>query len=454
MNRALNKIFVSVFVSVFVPAFLLVTLPSRGSDFRVGIARKSITPQFPIWLNGYAAREKPSEGKSHDLWVKALVIEENPGSKVIIVTVDVLGLSREITGQVSGQVIRKYGINRSQLFLNSSHTHAAPVIWPCLSGMFDFSPAELQAVVRYNHQLTDDMVKVIDMAMAGLVPMEIECGHGSAGFGMNRRGTAVNPSDPDVPVIRFYTSDGKTAAILCGYACHNTTLTGANTLVNGDYSGYAMIELEKAYPGATAFFLTGCGADQDPELRGTIELAEQNGKTLAQAVQKALAGDLHKVRPPIRTDYTAVDLEFLHPDLAAYQKDILSDDKYVRNRAQLMLEAYNKGWDVTRFRWPVQAIRFNKDLTILGMGGEVVVDYSLNMKKEYPGENLFVAGYCSEVTCYIPSLRIVKEGGYEANSSMMYYGLPGPFADNVEDLVTGAIRKVMKGVGARPVRNK
>ena len=66
MNFTLRKIFVL--------AFLLVTLSSWGSDFRVGIARKSITPQFPIWLNGYAAREKPSEGKSHDLWVKALVI--------------------------------------------------------------------------------------------------------------------------------------------------------------------------------------------------------------------------------------------------------------------------------------------------------------------------------------------------------------------------------------------
>jgi len=446
MNRTLLKILIT--------AFLLVTLTSWGSDFRVGIARKSITPEFPIWLNGYAAREKPSEGKSHDLWAKALVIEENPNSRIILVTVDVLGLSREITSQVSDRIIKKYGINRSQLLFNSSHTHAAPVIWPALAGMFDFSPAELQAVVRYSHRLTNDIETVIDTAMARLVPMEIECGHGSAGFGMNRRGTAIIVSDPDVPVVRFSTPGGKTEAILCGYACHNTTLTGDNTLINGDYSGYAMIELEKAYPGATAFFLAGCGADQDPSPRGTIELAEQNGKTLAEAVQRAFAGDMHQVRPPIRTDYTTVGLEFPPLDPETYQKDILSDDIYVRNRARLMLEAYNKGWDVTRFPWPVQAIRFNKDLTILGMGGEVVVDYSLDMKKQYPGENLFVAGYCSEVTCYIPSLRILREGGYEANSSMIYYGLPGPFADNVEDLVTGGIDQVMKGVGARPSRSK
>jgi hypothetical protein len=439
---------------ILILAFLMVTLQTWGSDFRVGIARKSITPEFPIWLNGYAARQQPSEGKSHDIWAKALVIEENPGSKVIIVTVDVLGLSREITSQVADRVIKKYGINRSQLLLNSSHTHAAPVIWPALSGMFNFSPAELQAVVRYCHRLTDDIVHVIDTAMARLVPMDIGCGHGSAGFGMNRRGTPVTVCDNDVPVIRFSTPGGKTAAILCGYACHNTTLDADNTLVNGDYSGYAMIELEKANPGATAFFVAGCGADQNPSPRGTIELAEQNGKTLAEAVQKALTVGMHKVRPPIRTDFTTVELEFPPLDLQQYQQDILGDDFYVRNRAMLMLEAYNKWWDVTRFQYPVQAIRFNRDLTILGMGGEVVVDYSLNMKKQYPAENLFVAGYCSEVTCYIPSLRILTEGGYEANSSMIFYGLPGPFANNVEELVTGAIEKVMKGVGARPSKNK
>jgi len=104
-------------------------------------------------------------------------------------------------------------------------------------------------------------------------------------------------------------------------------------------------------------------------------------------------------------------------DLQQYQQDILSDDFYIRNRAKLMLEAYNKWWDISRFQYPVQAIRFNSDLTILGMGGEVVVDYSLNTKKRYPAENLFVAGYCSEVTCYIPSLRILKEGGYEPDQA-------------------------------------
>ena len=156
-------------------------------------------------------------------------------------------------------------------------------------------------------------------------------------------------------------------------------------------------------------FFTGCAADQNPQPRGTIEYAEQHGKSLSVAVQKALSGDLHQVRPPIRTDYTIVDLEFRPFDLGSYQKDMLSFDKYVQRRAKLILEAYNKGWDVSRFPYPLQVLRFNNDLTILAMSGEVVVDFSLKMKKEYRNENLFVAGYCNEVMCYIPSLRVLEK---------------------------------------------
>jgi hypothetical protein len=114
-----------------------------------------------------------------------------------------------------------------------------------------------------------------------------------------------------------------------------------------------------------------------------------------------------------------------------------------------MLEAWDKNYDVSRLLYPVQAVRFNKDFTILGLSGEVVVDYSLTAKKMYPDENLFVSGYCTEVPCYIPSRRVLLEGGYEPETSMIYYGLPGPFADNVEEKVFSAVKQVMKKTGAK-----
>jgi len=79
----------------------------------------------------------------------------------------------------------------------------------------------------------------------------------------------------------------------------------------------------------------------------------------------------------------------------------------------------------------------------------VVVDYDLRVKREYGGP-LIVAGYSNDVMCYIPSKRVLGEGGYEAVDSMIYYGQPGPFADDVEERIFAEIAKVMKRVGVRP----
>ena len=85
----------------------------------------------------------------------------------------------------------------------------------------------------------------------------------------------------------------------------------------------------------------------------------------------------------------------------------------------------------------------------MALGGEVVIDYQLRIKKEFPGEDTTVAGYSNDVMCYIPSLRVLKEGGYEADSSMIYYGKPGPFAESVEDQLMATLYKVMKDIGRK-----
>lgn len=441
---------------------LLFISSAYASDIRVGIGRKTITPEIKSFMTGYAGRNKPAEGKIHDLWAKALVLEESPGQRLIIVTTDILGLSHEISEDVAKRLLTKYGIKRSQLLMNSSHTHSGPMIWPALSVIADYSPADQQLVSQYTHKLTEDIVAVIDMAIAGLKPMKVSSGHGHAKFAMNRRQptekgiiNGVNrngPVDKDVPVLKIASPSGKIEAVLFLYACHNTTIPGDNYLFNGDYAGYAQIELEKAYPGATAMFMMGCGADQNPYPRGTVKLAEEHGKSLALAVEKALEGPLQSVNSPIRTDYSIVDLDFLPFNTETYQKDITGTNVFLQRRAMLMLEMYNKGWNINRYPYPVQAIRFGNDLTILALGGEVVVEYALKAKKQYPKENLFVAGYSNEVMCYIPVNRMLAEGGYEPESSMIYYGMPGPFAANVEDKIFSAIHTVMKNVGAKSVK--
>ena len=427
-----------------------------AGTIKVGIARKVITPAAPVYLTGYAGREKPAAGVIHDLWAKAMVLEENEKNKVIIVTTDLLGLSHEVSEAVAKKVQIKYGISRSQLLMNSSHTHSGPMIWPSLSLIADYTPAEQQVVSKYTLGLIDDLVGVIDSAFGKLTPMNVYTGHDTAGFARNRRVPSdkgfvsgvyeKGPVDHDVPVLKITTPDGTLRAVLFGYACHNTTMVGDNYLVNGDYAGFAQIEIEKAYPGCAAMFMLGCAGDQNPYPRGNVQLATQHGRSLADAVIHALQAKMVPVDLPIRSSSETVDLPFKPYAVETFEKDIIGTNKFLQRRAKLMLEAYNKGWSVEKYPYTVQAIRLGNAVTFLALNGEVVVDYALRVKKEYPNENLWVAGYSNEVMCYIPSKRILQEGGYEASDNMIYYGMPGPFADTIEEKIFGAIHNVLKKV--------
>jgi hypothetical protein len=242
-------------------------------------------------------------------------------------------------------------------------------------------------------------------------------------------------------------SSGEIKAVLFGYACHNTTLMGNNYLINGDYAGFAQIDIEKKIPTATAFFILGCAGDQNPEPRGTVELAIKHGNSLAdQVVNLVHSKDVKPVKNELQSYFSTIPLKFKKVPVADYQKDLQSPDKFIQRRAKLMLEAYNKGWNTENYTYPIQGIRLGNEFRMIALGGEVVVDYSLRTKKEFPNKNIFVAGYSNEVMCYIPSERVLKEGGYEADSSMIYYGMPGPFEKGIEEKIMSAIYLTLKKI--------
>ncbi|HYL75402.1 MAG TPA: neutral/alkaline non-lysosomal ceramidase N-terminal domain-containing protein [Bryobacteraceae bacterium] len=441
-------------------AFLLIGVQLFAADFKAGVARLDITPQTPIWLSGYADRTHPSTGVLHSLWTKALAIEDNKGGRVVIVTTDLIGLPRTITDLVAARVNKEYGLDRSRLLFNSSHTHTGPVVPPTLPAMFALSASDQQIAEDYSRKLTEDLFTVIGAALGRLAPAQISYGVGKAHFAINRRESTpqgmrigVNPAgpvDPDVPLIRVTSADGSLLAVLFGYACHNTTLTGQFYELSGDYAGFAQIDIERAHPGAVAMFLMLCGGDQNPNPRSKLELAQQHGRTLADEVDRVLQSTLTPLKPPIRAAFQNIDLVFAFHTRAAFEAELNDKNPARVRRAQAMLKAYDDRHPVRQTLYPIQAIRFGSALAILALGGEVVVDYSIRAKREYPG-NLIVAGYSNDVMSYIPSQRVLSEGGYEAEDSMAYYGQPGRYASDVEDRIFDGIHRVMKAVGLKQV---
>jgi hypothetical protein len=443
-------------------AALALVAPALAADFQAGVARVNITPPMPFWLSGYASRTNPATQVRHELFAKALAFADDQGGKAVIITADIIGFSRELSDSIVERIAKQHGLQRSQLLFNFSHTHYGPVVGSNLSVMYSFDAIEKERVTRYTSKLADNIVALVGAALADLAPAQLACGHGTTGFAMNRRekfNTGVKlgenptgPMDHDVPVLRITAPGGKLRAVLFAYACHGTTMSGKFNEVDSDFGGWAQRALEQAHPGATALYMILCAGDQNPKPRGEYEHVEQHGRELTAAVERVLAGELKSVRPPIRTAHAVTQLDFAPHTRELFEKEaagLPKPDKFKQRRAQKMLAAYDAGRPPQQMPFQVQAIRLGGDLALLGLSGEVVVDYALRVKREFPAENLTVAGYCNDVSSYIPSLRVLREGGYEPEISQIYYGHPGPFSDKVEEQVCAAIHQVMKQAGAR-----
>jgi hypothetical protein len=439
--------------------FLMIAAPAFA-QVRAGVAKVKITPDTPVWLSGFAARSRPAETLAQDLWAKALAIEDAKGSRFVLVTVDLIGLTREITDEVAGRAKRRHGLERRQLLFNASHTHSGPSVWPRLHVARSSGPDVDRQMKSYAEKLISALDDVVGDALGALQPATLEFAEGEATFAINRRKEhlgAVRPGedfpapvDPSVPVLRALSVDGRPLAIVFGYACHNTVLTAQFAEISGDYAGHAQLALEQMYPGATALFVTLCAGDQRADVRGTRELAQQHGRTLAESVRTALTGPLRRVAGDIASAYQMATVPFQAHAREVYLAESQSGDTFLARRGRLMLQAFDAGKPVRDTSYPAQAVRIGDGPAWIALGGEVVIDYQLRLKREFGADRVIVLGYSNDVMAYIPSRRVQREGGYEAGDSMMYFSQPGWFTDEVEDIVIRTAHEVLANVGIRP----
>jgi len=425
--------------------------------WKAGAARVAITPQKSLWMAGYASRKKPSEGVVQDIYAKALALEDQSGKRAVLVTSDLLGFPATVSHHIAERVEKQYHLTRDRLLLSSSHTHSGPVIGHALGNMYPMTAQQWADVEEYTRELEDKIVKLVGVSLKSLRPARLGFGHGEAGFAMNRRartGQEVvigwnreGPVDHDVPVLRIEDTRGKLRAVVFGYACHNTTAQDFPKF-SGDYAGYAQAWLEEHHPGAVALFVEGCGGDANPYPRGSVDLARQHGEELAAAVEKVLGQEPQLVHGPLKTAYQEFPVAFSTPPTREeLQAQLEGQDVYHRNWAGAMLKIFDRdGHLPTEYPYPAEVWQFGQDLTLIALAGEVVVDYDLRLKRELGSEKLWVAGYCNDVFAYIPSLRVLKEGGYEGGGAMIYYGQPGPFAPSVEETIIGKVHELVQQV--------
>jgi hypothetical protein len=396
----------------------------------------------------------------HDLYAKAAAFESADGTRLVLVTCDLGSVYKELTDKVARAVQQRFQLLPTNLVINVSHTHCAPEVAAERIVFHDLIPEEEAKLRNYiDHELEPKLVELIGAAIGDMKPARLTLSQSSAAFGVNRRlyrdGSVVNDRNPegvtdhDVPVMRIVSPEGALRGILFGYACHNTTLAFYEYC--GDYAGFAQENVEKSHPETIAMFVMGCGGDQNPYPRHGpegLDHCRRHGRELADAVEQALSAEQTEVHGGLRVAYEEVtlDLEPL-PPVAQLEKEAEGPNGHPRRKARYLLGQLKINGKVELTQTcPIQAARFGRELLFITVSGETVVDYSRKSKVEFAGPMVWVAGYCNDVFAYLPSLRVLQEGGYEGRTGIIHQLVATPFAPTVEDRVMGGIRKAVARV--------
>jgi neutral ceramidase len=452
---------VAAFVNLSAGAAEPTTIAEQGEppSWTVGVAKVVVTPQTSVWLAGYGTKRAP-DGKLHELWAKAMALEDEKGRRVVLITSDFQGVPKVMSDPVFEALRTKFGLERHQVMLTFSHNHCGPRLGDDLVDYYPVEVGQVKLVDAYTVLMVERLVALVGESLSKLAPAILRMGEGKATFAVNRRNNReadvptllaqhkplAGPVDHTVPVLTVTRPDGTLVAVLFGYACHPTTLNFTKWC--GDYPGFAQLELEQSHPGATALFVNTCGGDQNPLPRRTVELCQSYGHMLAVGVEEAMGRSLRLVAPTLRTAFEYVELPYLavvkHEDLTAATQD----PNPVRARwAVRMLRKLETGEKMMpSYPYPVHAWRLGTEMLVIGMGAEAVVDYAIRFKKEF-GPGTWVCGYADDMIAYIPSRRVWEEGGYEGGSNLFEYGRPAfRWAGDMEDRIAATVHKLVKDV--------
>lgn len=471
------------FLFLFAGALLGVLLTNQTVEaegettypWKAAVARADITPEPGIWMAGYAARKGPAEKILQPIHAKALAIEGAEGGRFVFLTFDLIGIPRPFRDAVEALAGEKHGLKPEVILLNASHTHSGPMIRlysppkgggekraPYASIPDEEQDLRVTQTREYMEQLLVTVDHLIGEALANLEPATLGWSHAKCGFAMNRRtpagpGVWKNSPNPDapvdheVPVLQVRSADdAKTLkAVMFGYACHATVLSLME--ISGDWPGYAQRFFEEEHPETVALFLNGCSGDQNPYPRRLLHYAERHGRNMATAIEAALETPSKPLAGPIQSALAWPEIPYQEPPTRAeLEAKAQSKDRYDARHGQFLLDVLDTvGAFPESYPVPVQVVKFGSDLTVAAIGGEVVVDYSLRLKREL-GEAtddapVWVAGYSNDVMTYIPSKRVLEEGGYEGGGAMRYVRStvhPAPWDPSIEERLVGAIKEL------------
>lgn len=426
--------------------------------WKVGLAVAKITPETPVLMAGYGGRNKPYEKVALDVTAKAIVLEDFEGRRAALVTADLCDVPGAVVEPIAAALKEKAGLAREAFAFNEAHNHSGPLVGLDAKELEGFTGGDARQTLAFTKGLQDKVVELVIEALRKMEPARLSWGVGVAPFVMSRReftpqGVIIgnNPRgfvDRSVPVLRVDAPDGRLRGILFGCACHNTTLGGKNYELSGDYAGFAQAYVQEKHPAVQAMFMEGCGGDANPWPRGTMELAREHGATLGREVCRVLEGKLQPVRGPLRAVLDRVELPLQDLPRERLEEIAKKGPGYQAGNAKQMVAMLERGEKPPRtYPAPFAVWQLGEDLTVVLLSGEVVGGYVPLLERSLGPLGLWVAAYTNDTHGYVPTARILEEGGYETRG--IFTGSVGFFSPETEGVIVRSVRDLARRAGRR-----
>lgn len=403
---------------------------------RVGAAKIDITPELPVPLAGFAARNGALVDTVADPLHLRVTVLESAGTKAAIFAADLLSWGPEIVAELRPRLAEKLDVLAEFITFTATHTHSGPQTgrWHSASvGPLD---------PRYLDRLTERALDAAAQAAAALEPVTAQRACGVHDLGRYRRPDrgADGPRDNELTTVAFRRADGSLVASWVHYTCH-PVINGSNA-VSADFPGLAGTAIE-ADTGGVVSYLQGCCGDQNPQTYSGagLDVARREGERFAAVIRQTLAADQVELAPiPFRTSWSAVELPF---------KSVPTEEEL---RAASETPGVLSEWGSAYLAHPerlsptatlhLQRLDLADGLSLLAMNAEVCVAYGHAVRAASDNRCLPVA-YANGIIGYLPTAAQIAVGGYEAVDSARYYFLPGIFAPEVEELTMAEIKRML-----------
>ena len=423
---------------------------------QAGFGRVNISPPIGTRMFGWGDRDADHgcEGVRDDLFVRALWVSQD-GQEMLILGFDLLFFSREIADRLRGAIGRRFGLAPRQILLNTSHTHNGPT-----TGTWSF--AQFSSIDGlYLDSVEQAILDACSIARKSTRPVTVHAGEAFCDIAVNRRNIdesgivnwGPNPGGVtrrNLPVCLLKDSDDQAVCLLFSVSCHPSTV--GSFMISADYPGTAMALIDTHLGSECSMFLQGVGGDTKVksfagknEFGSTWEDADEAGKSVAKAVITLLDSGLLPVEPDLYSSELEICFTMTPvPNQNHFEELVRNPDtnELIRLWAQRMIDLLNRGIALPEsIPVTLHGVRFGKGLRLVGLEGEVVAELGDLIHNCFGSGVTFPMGYTDGCQLYIPTTKMLDEGGYEVDS-FYEYGWPAQLASGIEDTIVVGLQRL------------